>query len=266
MSPRTGAARALPVNALTRPTIALMVRIVSRTRLQAVVTVIVGLCLWQSPANAENQNDLIVLSPNGDNGMQMASQSQMLPENVINLLDCIFLDMGLTYQLAPMPPRRAELMFANGVASAILDTYQGHLPDLPSYAAPIMPQQWAWFFKTTSAYRHDDVAFQDGASIAVPGQYGLKQHMSELGFRSVAEASSEAQLVQLLQYGRVDAVLAPSATFLQAMAVLGVPESMFRSELQATWHLVVRFRDEFAAANPDVVTAFAQARTACDSQ
>ncbi|MEZ5670553.1 MAG: hypothetical protein R3F55_24580 [Alphaproteobacteria bacterium] len=227
------------------------------------VAAITAVVVLPATAPAQDSNQLIVLSPDRAGALQIASQSNMVPADVVKLLDCIFLEMGLTYQMAPMPPRRAELMFANGVASAILDNFQGQLPDLPSYAAPIMPQEWAWFFPAASALRHDDMSFQDQASIAVPGQYGLKQHMSELGFRSVAEATSEAQLVQLLQYGRVDAVLAPAATFRQAMSVLGIADTMFRSEVQATWHLVVRFRDEYAVANPDVVAEFAQARVAC---
>lgn len=174
--------------------------------------------------------------------------------------------MDLGYQLAPMPSRRAEIAFANGVASAILDTFQGQLPDLPSYAAPLMPQQWTWFFKAESIWRADISSFQDQAHIAVPGQYGLQRHMLELGFVMVVEASDVPQLVQLLHHGRVDAVLAPSATFREAARVLGYIDSQFRSEIQATWHLVVRFRDDFAAANPDMIAAFASARADCSSR
>ena len=90
--------------------------------------------------------------------------------------------------------------------------------------------------------------------------------MLELGFRTVAEASNVPQLVQLLHYGRVDAVLAPSAAFLQAASVLGLAPGAFRREAQATWHLVVRFRDDYARANPDVISGFEQARAVCSAQ
>lgn len=227
---------------------------------------LVWLALLPVEASADGQNDFIVLSPSREGVPQTATQSGQRTPEVHRLLDCIFRRMGLGYQLAPMPSRRAEMAFDDGLASAILDAYQGSLLDLPSYAAPVMPQQWAWFFSEGSGLHPDDLTFQDRASIAVPGQYGLQQHMVELGFRSVAEASDVAQLVQLLHYGRVNAVLAPSAAFLQAADVLGIAPGTFRTEAQATWHLVVRFRDDYAQANPDVISGFEQARAACSAQ
>jgi len=215
---------------------------------------------------AAGQDDFVVLSPGRQGSNQTASQTDLRSPEVHALLDCIFREMGLGYQLAPMPSRRAEMMFDDGVASAILDAFQGPLPDLPSYAAPIMPQQWAWFFVAGSAWQPDELTFQDRATIAVPGQYGLQEHMLELGFRSVAEASEVAQLVQLLHYGRVNAVLAPSNAFIQAVRALGLAESAFRSEAQATWHLVVRFRDEYAIANPNVLSGFETARATCSAR
>lgn len=226
------------------------------------------LCALGLPGAALSQNDFIVLSPSRvDTGSnQIASQASPSGSDVHRLLDCIFREMELGYQLAPMPARRAEIMFDSGIASAIIDTYQGQLPDLPSYAAPIMPQQWAWFFGQESSLHPDEARFADEARIAVPGQYGLQAHMLELGFRTVSEASNMVQLVQMLQHGRVNAVLAPSAQFKDASLSLGLAESAFRTEAQATWHLVVRFRNDFASAHPDVVAGFAQARTACQSR
>ncbi|MGF1623752.1 MAG: hypothetical protein ACFCVH_02625 [Alphaproteobacteria bacterium] len=228
-----------------------------------------GLCcvlLLGSLGTAAAQSDFIVLSPDREGTRQTASQTDLRSPEVHRLLDCIFREMGLGYQLAPMPSRRAEMMFDDGLASAILDAFQGPLPDLPSYAQAVMPQQWAWFFVAGSAWQPDDLTFQDRANIAVPGQYGLQQHMQELGFRSVAEASNLPQLVQLLQYRRVDAVLAPSAAFLQTARALGHDDSLFRSEAQTTWHLVVRFRDDYAIANPDVLSGFAVARATCSAR
>jgi hypothetical protein len=226
----------------------------------------IWLALMRADAYAAGQNDFIVLSPSREGMPQTASQTDIRTPEVHRLLDCIFREMDLGYQLAPMPSRRAEIAFDNGLATAILDAFQGPLLDLPSYAAPVMPQQWSWFFAVGSDWHPDDLTFQDLATIAVPGQYGLQEHMLELGFRSVAEASDVAQLVQLLHYGRVNAVLAPSAAFIQAASVLGIAESAFRSEAQATWHLVVRFRDDYAIANPDVLRGFELARAACSAR
>ena len=230
------------------------------------VTVLAGLVLVTNESAAGTPNDLVVLSPELTGATASASPGRLSHSDVAVLLDCIFEQMGLTYQLAPMPPRRADHMFANGVASAILDAFQGPIPELPNHTAAIMPQQWAWFFNANSTIRHDDPSFQDRATIAVPAEYGLGRHMTELGFRNVAEAANQAQLAQLLFHGRVDAVLATRAQMLETMAVLGIPANAFRSELQATWHLVVRFRDEYAAANPDVIAMFAAARVACGGQ
>lgn len=235
-------------------------------KLCAVTLVLAQFLAGAVTALADNHANLILLAPGRDGSVQMATQTQGAHADLTHLLDCIFREMDLGYQLAPMPSRRAEMAFDNGVASAILDTYQGQLPDLPSYAAPLMPQQWTWFFKAESAWRADILSFQDQAQIAVPGQYGLQRHMLELGFATVVEASDIPQLVQLLHYGRVDAVLAPSATFQEAARVLGYIDNQFRSETQATWHLVVRFRHDFAEANPDMLAAFANARATCNSR
>lgn len=219
--------------------------------------------LPSTETSAGGPNDLIVLSPGLTGATASAAAGRMPRSDVVLLLDCIFQQMGLTYHLAPMPPRRADHMFNNGVASAILDAFQGPIPELPNHTAAIMPQEWAWFFTADSTIRHDDPDFQDRATIAVPAEFGLGRHMTELGFRNVAEAANQAQLAQLLRYGRVDAVLATRTQMIEAMAALGIPADAFRSELQATWHLVVRFRDEYAAANPDVLAMFAAARATC---
>lgn len=243
-----------------------LARIVAKK--QRALAALVCACAVGLPGLAAAQNDFIVLSPSRveTDRDQIASQAGPSGAEVHRLLDCIFREMELGYQLAPMPARRAEIMFDNGIASAIIDTYQGQLPDLPSYAAPIMPQQWAWFFGTGTSLHPQEASFADDARIAVPGQYGLQEHMLELGFRTVSEASNMVQLVQLLQHGRVNAVLAPSAQFREASQMLGLVEGTFRSEAQATWHLVVRFRNEFATAHPDVVSGFAQARATCETQ
>mgnify|MGYP001036912515 CR=1 FL=1 len=243
-----------------------MARILSLWRASFPPAALILVVFLGTGSEAAGQNDFIVLSPSREGAPQTAAQTDGRVPEVHRLLDCIFRRMDLGYQLAPMPSRRAEMAFDDGLATAILDAYQGSLLDLPSYAAPIMPQQWAWFFAAGSGWHPDELTFQDRASIAVPGQYGLQQHMMELGFRSVAEATDLMQLVQLLHYGRVDAVLAPSAAFLQAASSLQIPPAAFRSEAQATWHLVVRFRDDYAQANPGVISGFEQARAACSAQ
>src|SRR5690606_10999023 len=131
---RSAAAPVVPSPRTLKWAISPMARILSLWRASFPPAALILVVFLGTGSEAAGQNDFIVLSPSREGAPQTAAQTDGRVPEVHRLLDCIFRRMDLGYQLAPMPSRRAEMAFDDGLATAILDAYQGSLLDLPSYA------------------------------------------------------------------------------------------------------------------------------------
>jgi polar amino acid transport system substrate-binding protein len=123
-------------------------------------------------------------------------------------------------------------------------------------SAPIAPQVWTWYFPRDAAVQPGDANFKASARVTATSGSNMAAFLGREGYRMEGETRSPEQLVVMLRAGRVDAVLANSVTFDEALRGLGQSPQSFASRVERSEPLGVYFGRHFLQRQPGFLESF----------
>lgn len=119
--------------------------------------------------------------------------------------DCIFNNLGVSYELTQLPWLRAHMQLVTGRADGILPMInQPQLEEVAKRSAPFGLEKWYWFSKSDTPI----TTLVRDKSLAIATLRGSNHALwlARNGYINVMEVESTSQLSRLLDLGRVDAV------------------------------------------------------------
>lgn len=185
---------------------------------------------------------------NGDNSQQQ--------------INCIMQQTRQPYTLQVMPWRRAK----QEVKMNRIDGYFTALPneEMDEYAqlsAPLFLENWYWFWRPRHAGPDSAGHIRYGAILGSHQADWLYSHYDKPDL----EVNDIAQLVQLLQIGRIDMVLADLEDFHNAARRLKMDPALFNQRFFRYIPLGVYFSRQRLAQNPGFIQHFNAATHLCAS-
>jgi polar amino acid transport system substrate-binding protein len=193
------------------------------------------------------------------------SQASGAPAGIaVDAVRCIFDRLGMSVEIVFLPWQRAQEDVRNGNAAGFFAASRSAERDqFATLSTPIAPQVWTWFYRRGSAIAPDDAGFK--AAARVTGTFGsnMAAWLRESGFRVQDEPRTTDQLLQMLERGYVDAVLANSVAFELALEAAGRPADTFLSRPERDQPLGVYFANRFLDAHPGFLARFDAAVPPC---
>ena len=138
-------------------------------------------------------------------------EGDQLTGSSVTALSCIFSAMGRDYQVRVLPWQRAVHEVSRGRADGFFSaTRTDRASDFATLSAPLALEKWYWYSNDSSR----PPAFGAASELRIGGVRGSNQvdWLLQHGFKVDPLVTNTAQLLHLLQRGRIDAFLADQQT------------------------------------------------------
>jgi polar amino acid transport system substrate-binding protein len=186
------------------------------------------------------------------------SQTSGAPAGIaVDAVRCIFDRLGMSVEIVFLPWRRAQEDVRNGNAAGFFAASRSEERDqFATLSTPIAPQLWTWFYGPDSGITPDDAGFKAAARVTATFGSNMATWLRDSGYRVQDEPRTTDQLLQMLERGYVDAVLANSVAFELSLEAAGRPADAFLSRPERDQPLGVYFANRFLAAHPGFLARF----------
>ncbi len=173
----------------------------------------------------------------------------------IDALECIFKSTGHSYKADVVPWARALSDLKEGTADGFFTSMaMDDFDRVGSLSSPLALEKWYWFFKDKSLANKPD--FQSGLNIGAIRASSNSAWLKANKYQVNKEVNRNEQLIQLLDSGRIDAILFDQKTFTEEASKLGFKDDQFASKFSRYTPLGVYFTRPFLAANSGFLDAF----------
>lgn len=186
-----------------------------------------------------------------------------LSGTVADRVKCALSRVGSPYQIEVVPWARAQTALLNDEIAGFFPGARSTERDAHGLASqPIGHYTWSWFLPVGSSADPESPAFRRTARVGTFHGSILRHHLEQNGYQIVANPNDLDALVQMLQTGRVDAILAHAEATEEILTRKGLISRYRRSDLseQDTY---LYFNRSFVSRHPDFVPRFNAAVTEC---
>ncbi|UZP67303.1 transporter substrate-binding domain-containing protein [Desulfovibrio mangrovi] len=167
-----------------------------------------------------------------------------------------FAEMGVILELRVVPWKRAQYMFQTGDVDGFFAASKNDERDgLGVLSCTIADQQWSWYYLPHGGPVPSDSVFRQKARVASFHGANMLQWLHDEGYNVVASPPTTAELVELLERRRVDAVLANNLVMEELLRQRRNSESINVFVLKDN-PLGVYFSHSFLARYPDFLRQF----------
>lgn len=190
-------------------------------------------------------------------------QDGVLGGSAVTTLNCVFGKIGLSYQVRVVPWRRAWFNLQNNLTDGVFSV-MAH-PEMEAHgrlSAPLALEKWYWFGRSLEQLRAPD--FPANLRLGAVLGSNASGWMRQRGLIPVEEVTSERQLLQLLDSGRIDAFLADAATMEQWLTEQQSRAALY-SDFEKYTPLAVYFSHAFLASRPGFFERFNAELAECNT-
>lgn len=179
----------------------------------------------------------------------------------VKTLKCIAAKIGIEVDIAVRPWVRAQAMVKEGEADAFFAASESaERNQFAVMSNPISPQVWGWYMPKGST---KDPSSPADLKVGVVLGSAMEKFLTEKGYTVAQKLNASLPLVKLLESKRVDAVLANTLVFEEAMADAKVTKDAFLMKEHSNRPLGVYFSKAFLDANPGFLDKFNAAIPGC---
>ncbi|MCP5267682.1 MAG: transporter substrate-binding domain-containing protein [Zoogloeaceae bacterium] len=174
----------------------------------------------------------------------------------VDVVDCVMKRVSRPYQLLVVPWARAQRLVQTGEADGFFAASQN--PERDAYAVrtlPIAPQEWRWYLLASNKADPLSAEFRQTGSVGSFLGANMLDWLNRNGYKVEASPATTERLLQMLQLGRVDAILANHLVMDRLLREHKLEKSV-RSVLQESKPLSVYFSKSFLAGSPGFLEAF----------
>lgn len=228
-----------------------------RTLQPAVLSVVLGITLVAGAADAAQKVRFMTQEWEPYN---FTKDGQPVGVSVATV-KCIAAKIGVDAEIVIRPWVRAQAMVKDGEADAFFAASES--PERNQFAViskPISPQVWGWYMPKGSS---KDPSSPADLKVGVVIGSAMEKFLTEKGYTVSQKLNATTPLVKLLESGRVDAVLANTLVFEEAMADAKVEKDAFQLKEHSNRPLGVYFSKTFIDANPGFLDKFNAAIPGC---
>lgn len=189
-------------------------------------------------------------------GSYQRNGTQKFSGLAVDVVDCIMKRISRPYQLLVVPWARAQRLVQTGEADGFFAASQNLERD--AYAVrsqPIAPQEWRWYLLASNMADPLSAEFRQTSSVGSFVGANMLDWLRQNGYKVEASPPTTERLLQMLQLGRVDAILANNLVMDKLLREHKL-ETAVRSVLQESKPLSVYFSKPFLAGSPGFLEAF----------
>lgn len=225
---------------------------------------------WSISASANNENlrkKVIKFSTAIIPPYQSYGANNSLQGSAPSLVNCITNRLGFSSEIKVFPWARAQKSVKNKERDAFFVASQNIKRD--SYAeksAPLFSGTRSWYFR--KEYTIQDTTSDSFKETAYVGTvFGTNMHsMLKENFKHVVSKTTEAELIELLKLGRLDALLLTKDMYKHVITTLDIPQDYFPTVTAAQKPLGVYFGHHFLKAHPNFLKKFNDNIEACKTE
>lgn len=185
----------------------------------------------------------------------------------VDAVRCIFDRLGISVEIVFLPWQRAQDDVRNGNAAGFFAASRSAERDqFATLSAPIAPQVWTWFYRRDGTITPDQAGFKAAARVTATLGSNMATWLRDSGFRVQDEPRTTEQLLQMLERGYVDAVLANNVAFEQSLEEAGLSAGTFLARPERDQPLGVYFANRFLDAHPGFLERFDAEVPACAAE
>ncbi|MBX9915200.1 MAG: transporter substrate-binding domain-containing protein [Pseudomonadaceae bacterium] len=174
----------------------------------------------------------------------------------VHVVRCALDAAQVPYEIGVWPWARVQLMVQrNDLDGFFAASYAEEREIYAALSEVIAPQQWRWYLLKDSTLDPSSPEFKQEARVTAYIGTNMLNWMLEKGYKVQSAPARQEQLLEMLKFNRVDAVLANNLVMEKIISDTGQQDKV-RSVLQQDKPLGVYFSKNYLKTHPDLLDRF----------